>query len=353
MPARSARTVVVQERHRSDLVEGDPPRGDRGWSSACGQEALNVRRTGPVGRTGSGASGRDEHGEEGATQRRSMEASADELKAFVLGEVGVVLDVECGEGQLAGDAAGGDPGVVDWSGSAAESGLGLDLAPYRCCAEAAGQDDDAGEEGLKAGSPLWSPAVQACPLGQFADGDEGDREPLTGQWAGEGVGQLALEDGRGDVGVDDDVGSREAGAAGDVEVGEEGLVLLVGFPEVGWASSSTDLIGLMPWRRASSSVDTKSSRGQASGCSGVLVTWSPPVDPWSHPGGIVVLPHRGAATPFMVGGRPGRRLPRCGLRRIGWAQWLRANRRGLHSPSSSSVSRRTGVHGVTLSTASA
>jgi hypothetical protein len=55
------------------------------------------------------------------------------------------------------------------------------------------QGDDAGEEGLKAGSPLSSPAVRVCPLGQFADGDEGDRESLTGELPGEGVGQLPLK----------------------------------------------------------------------------------------------------------------------------------------------------------------
>ena len=44
-------------------------------------------------------------------------------------------------------------------------------------------------------------------------------------------------------------GSREAGAPGGVEVGEERLVLLVGLERVAAAaSSSTDVIGLTPWR---------------------------------------------------------------------------------------------------------
>ena len=47
--------------------------------------------------------------------------------------------------------------------------------------EGAGQDDDAGEEGAQAGAALWSPAVQVGPLGQLADGDEGDRELLAGR----------------------------------------------------------------------------------------------------------------------------------------------------------------------------
>jgi hypothetical protein len=36
-------------------------------------------------------------------------SSVDELEALVLGEVGVVVDVERGEWKLTGDAAGGDP----------------------------------------------------------------------------------------------------------------------------------------------------------------------------------------------------------------------------------------------------
>ena len=46
-----------------------------------------------------------------------------------------------------------------------------------------------------------SPAVQVRPLGQLADGDEGDRELLPGEPAAKGIGQLSLEDRRGDVGV--------------------------------------------------------------------------------------------------------------------------------------------------------
>ena len=44
-------------------------------------------------------------------------------------EVGVVLDVEGRERQFADEAAGRDPGVVRWSGSTAQLGVRLDLAP--------------------------------------------------------------------------------------------------------------------------------------------------------------------------------------------------------------------------------
>ena len=127
-------------------------------------------------------------------------SSVDEFEALVLGEVGVVLDVERGEGKLAGDAAGGDPGVVDRSRATAEPGVGLDLAPTGGGLEAAGQDDDAAKKARRP-ARRGPPAVQVGPLGELADGDEGDRELLAGEVAGEGIGQLALEDRRGDVGV--------------------------------------------------------------------------------------------------------------------------------------------------------
>jgi hypothetical protein len=48
--------------------------------------------------------------------------------SLVLVEVDVVLDVEGGERQVAGEAVGGDPRVVGRPGTAAELGVGLDLA---------------------------------------------------------------------------------------------------------------------------------------------------------------------------------------------------------------------------------
>ena len=74
-------------------------------------------------------------------------SSMDELKALVLGEVGVVLDVERGEGKPADEAAGGDPGVVRRPGTAAELGVGLDLAPAGGDVLVVGEDDECREEG--------------------------------------------------------------------------------------------------------------------------------------------------------------------------------------------------------------
>ena len=109
----------------------------------------------------------------------------DEFEPFVFGEVGVVLDVERGERKFAGEAAGGDPRAVDRPWTSAQPGVGLDLAPDGGGLEAARQDDDAGEEGPESQPCVAAPAVQVRPLGQLADGDEGDRELLAGEPVGE------------------------------------------------------------------------------------------------------------------------------------------------------------------------
>jgi hypothetical protein len=100
-------------------------------------------------------------------------------------------------------------------------------------------------------------AADEDPLGQIAVGHEGDRDGVAGELPGEGIRGAAAQERGGDVGVDDDEGSREAGAPGGVQVGEEGLVLIVGLERVdGCGQLSTDLIGRTPCRRASSSVGT-------------------------------------------------------------------------------------------------
>jgi hypothetical protein len=76
----------------------------------------------------------------------------DELKALVFGEVGVVLDVKRGERQFTGDAAGGDPGVVDRTRTPTEPGVSLDLAQDGGGPEAARHDEDTGEEDPQAGA---------------------------------------------------------------------------------------------------------------------------------------------------------------------------------------------------------
>ena len=58
-------------------------------------------------------------------------SSVDDFEAFVLREVGVVLDVERGERRPADEATGGDPRVVRRPRTAAQLGVGLDLSPTR------------------------------------------------------------------------------------------------------------------------------------------------------------------------------------------------------------------------------
>jgi hypothetical protein len=57
----------------------------------------------------------------------------DDFEALVLDEVGVVLDVERGEWKIAGDAAGGDPGVVDRPRAPAEPGVAR-ISPHAVAA---------------------------------------------------------------------------------------------------------------------------------------------------------------------------------------------------------------------------
>lgn len=81
--------------------------------------------------------------------------------------------------------------------------MGLDLAPDPGDAQVVGQDDDAGGEPVESSSALWAPASDEGPLREFADGDEGDRKLATAQPRNERTGQPLLQQGRGDVGVQD------------------------------------------------------------------------------------------------------------------------------------------------------
>ena len=63
----------------------------------------------------------------------------------MLGEVGIVLDVERGERKFADEAAGGDPGIVCRSRATAQPGVGLDLAPAGGDVLVVGKDDERGE----------------------------------------------------------------------------------------------------------------------------------------------------------------------------------------------------------------
>ena len=73
-------------------------------------------------------------------------SAVDEFEALVFGEVGVVLDVERGEGKPADETTSGDPRVVRRPGTAAELGVSLDLAPAGGHVLVVGEDDEFTEE---------------------------------------------------------------------------------------------------------------------------------------------------------------------------------------------------------------
>jgi hypothetical protein len=80
-------------------------------------------------------------------------------------------------------------------------------------------------------------------------------------------------------------GSREVGAPGGVQVGEEGFVLLVGLERVDGCGQLVHRLDRADClSMASSSVGTKSSAVPSSGCSGVLVTGHLPFGSSSHLG---------------------------------------------------------------------
>lgn len=94
----------------------------------------------------------------------------------MVGEVLVILAVVGDQRQVAGQAAGGDPGVVRRSRAAAELRVGLQVAPRDRDTWAVREDHKLGQETLEFGQALWSPLPDQRPLGQFADGYERDRE---------------------------------------------------------------------------------------------------------------------------------------------------------------------------------
>lgn len=111
-----------------------------------------------------------------------------ELQALMFAEVSEVLDVEGCEREIAGEAAGGDPAVVDRSWSTPLLCVRLELSPGSGDALAVGEDQGSSQERLHAGRAFRAPTSDQRPLGQLADGDEGDGDRVSGE--------LSCEDGR-------------------------------------------------------------------------------------------------------------------------------------------------------------
>jgi len=95
---------------------------------------------------------------------------AEEDEAFVFGEVSEVLDVEGGEGQVVGQAARGDPGVVLGSWSGAACCVGGDLAPDAGDVVGVGERGARGRPGGELGASRAAPLAQRGPAGEFPGG---------------------------------------------------------------------------------------------------------------------------------------------------------------------------------------
>jgi hypothetical protein len=80
----------------------------------------------------------------------------------------------------------------------------LDFAPAGGDALVVGEDDERGEESPHRVQAPRAPVADEGPLGQFAVGDEGDRDGVSGELTGEGVRDAPAQERGGDVGVDDD-----------------------------------------------------------------------------------------------------------------------------------------------------
>jgi hypothetical protein len=149
-------------------------------------------------------------------RRRLIDVYSGEKRQFVVfGEVDVVLGVEGSQRQVAGQAAGRDP--RSWHRSASD--------PSGARPHCLGKDDETVQEPLKVGSASRSPVADAGPPGQLAYGHERDGQDIAGQEAGDPLVQSAEPErmrrpyrGR--------LCSRDVAARG-VEIGQEGLVLLV------------------------------------------------------------------------------------------------------------------------------
>ncbi len=117
----------------------------------------------------------------------------DDGEAFVLCEVGEVFDVQGGEGKVMDKTAGGDPGVVCWSWSAAafrESGNFTPDAGYLVRAVEHTNSVEPVSELCAAGVP---PVPPVDPLGEFSVSDERDDGFVAGEAGEQARGQAAGE----------------------------------------------------------------------------------------------------------------------------------------------------------------
>jgi hypothetical protein len=102
----------------------------------------------------------------------------------VLVEVLVVLEVQDGERDAMGEAAGRDPHVVDRSRSPASDGCRGQPPPGGGHCLIAGQCRDAGQPTGKFLAAALAPVADLRPLGRLSEGREGDQRLAADQAGG-------------------------------------------------------------------------------------------------------------------------------------------------------------------------
>ena len=122
---------------------------------------------------------------------------------MVLVEVLVVLEVQGGEREAMGEAAGRDPHVVDRSWSSAQDGCGGQSPPGGGYCLVAGQYRDVGQPVSEFLAAMLAPVADLRPLGQLSEGNEGDQRFAADQSRSKRTGERALVQQRGDIGVQD------------------------------------------------------------------------------------------------------------------------------------------------------
>jgi len=155
--------------------------------------------------------------------------SADELKAFVFGEIAEVPRVQRCEWQALGEAARGNPGVVLRSWAATHRRACRDLAPAVRNFITVGKRWPRQEPRVEFSLTRAAPAAHHRPSDQLAQRHERDRHARTDQLAQQVRRQLAFDTQRGDIGVENDpaYASATVAVAQARQVGKELVELVI------------------------------------------------------------------------------------------------------------------------------
>jgi hypothetical protein len=154
---------------------------------------------------------------------------------MVLGEVGEVLGIEGGQGEPLGEAAGGDPGVVDRVGASPPLSVRRQVTPQAGDIAARFEEDALGQPGVQGSLVTRAPTSQSGPLGHLTHGDKAQAPQFRSDDGHGGCGQPTPKAQRGDVGVEYYVihwPLRQIRLALGVIPREEGVELLVGLEHV-------------------------------------------------------------------------------------------------------------------------